>query len=89
VLLRYLRLEQIADEPLRLMLALERSGVNLVVGAAHGLQKRGHDKPWFGFRVSAPSMLNESGLWNADAIERLLAHVDGDGVRRASARAVQ
>ena len=50
---------------------------------------RGHDKPWFGFRVSALSMLNESGLWNADAIERLLAHVDGDGVRRASARAVQ
>src|SRR5271169_1972668 len=38
VLLRYLRLEQIADEPLRLMLALERSGVNLVVGALHAVE---------------------------------------------------
>jgi integrase len=40
-----------------------------------------------GFRASASSMLNESGLWNADAIERQLAHVDGDTVRRAYARA--
>jgi integrase len=40
-----------------------------------------------GFRASASSMLNESGLWNPDAIERQLAHVDGDGVRRAYARA--
>jgi len=31
--------------------------------------------------------LNESGLWNADAIERQLAHVDNDSVRRAYARA--
>lgn len=40
-----------------------------------------------GFRASASSMLNESGLWNPDAIERQLAHVDGDTVRRAYARA--
>lgn len=40
-----------------------------------------------GFRASASSMLNESGLWNADAIERQLAHVDADNVRRAYARA--
>jgi integrase len=39
-----------------------------------------------GFRASASSMLNESGLWNPDAIERQLAHVDGDSVRRAYAR---
>ena len=32
-------------------------------------------------------MLNESGLWHADAIERQLAHVDADSVRRAYARA--
>jgi integrase len=32
-------------------------------------------------------MLNESGLWNSDAIERQLAHVDQDSVRRAYARA--
>jgi integrase len=40
-----------------------------------------------GFRASASSMLNESGIWNVDAIERQLAHVDGDSVRRAYARA--
>jgi integrase len=40
-----------------------------------------------GFRSSASSMLNESGLWNADAIERQLAHVDNDSIRRAYARA--
>ncbi len=40
-----------------------------------------------GFRSAASSFLNESGLWHADAIERQLAHVDGDSVRRAYARA--
>ena len=40
-----------------------------------------------GFRSAASSMLNESGLWNPDAIERQLAHVDADSVRRAYARA--
>jgi integrase len=40
-----------------------------------------------GFRSAASSMLNECGMWNADAIERQLAHVDNDSVRRAYARA--
>ena len=40
-----------------------------------------------GFRATASSILNESGLWSADAIERQLAHVDSDSVRRAYARA--
>jgi len=40
-----------------------------------------------GFRAMACSLLNESGLWNPDAIERQLAHVDGNDVRRAYARA--
>lgn len=40
-----------------------------------------------GFRSAASSMLNESDLWNADAIERQLAHADSDSVRRAYARA--
>jgi integrase len=40
-----------------------------------------------GFRSAASSMLNESGMWNPDAIERQLAHVDNDSVRRAYARA--
>jgi integrase len=40
-----------------------------------------------GFRSAASSILNESGLWSPDAIERQLAHVDRDSVRRAYARA--
>lgn len=39
-----------------------------------------------GFRASASTLLNESGKWNPDAIERQLAHVDGNDVRRAYAR---
>ncbi len=40
-----------------------------------------------GFRASASSLLNESGLWNRDAIEAELAHVGADQVRRAYHRA--
>jgi integrase len=39
-----------------------------------------------GFRATASTMLNESGLWSHDAIERALAHQDPDAVRRAYAR---
>lgn len=35
-----------------------------------------------GFRTSASSLLNESGYWNPDAIERALAHAVGGTVRR-------
>jgi integrase len=35
-----------------------------------------------GFRTSASSMLNESGKWNPDAIERALAHMVAGSVRR-------
>lgn len=40
-----------------------------------------------GFRTAASSILNESGLWNPDAIEAQLAHVESSAVRRAYARA--
>lgn len=40
-----------------------------------------------GFRAMASSLLNEMGSWNPDAIERQLGHVEGNGVRRAYARA--
>jgi integrase len=40
-----------------------------------------------GFRAAASSILNECGLWNPDAIEAQLAHVEGNAVRRAYARA--
>jgi integrase len=39
-----------------------------------------------GFRASASTLLNESGLFSSDAIERALAHQDADAVRRAYAR---
>jgi integrase len=39
-----------------------------------------------GFRASASSILNESGLFNSDAVEAQLAHVDKNAVRRAYAR---
>lgn len=38
------------------------------------------------FRATASTLLNESGKWNADAIERQLAHVENNDVRRAYAR---
>jgi len=41
-----------------------------------------------GFRATASTLLNESGKFSADAIERALAHQDPDPVRRAYARGV-
>lgn len=46
-----------------------------------GFEKDEHTS--HGFRASASSLLNESGLWNEDAIEAELAHVGADQVRRA------
>ena len=40
-----------------------------------------------GFRTLASSILNESGEWNPDAIERQLAHSEKDQVRAAYNRA--
>lgn len=39
-----------------------------------------------GFRASFSTLANESGLWHPDAIERALAHVEQNDVRRAYAR---
>jgi integrase len=39
-----------------------------------------------GFRATASTLLNESGRWNADAVERQLGHVESNDVRRAYAR---
>jgi integrase len=39
-----------------------------------------------GFRATASSLLNESGRWHPDAIERQLAHIEGNVVRAAYAR---
>ena len=34
-----------------------------------------------GFRTTASTLLNESGKWSSDAIERSLAHADADSIR--------
>lgn len=39
-----------------------------------------------GFRATAATLLNESGKWHPDAIERQLAHVEENEVRRAYTR---
>ena len=54
--------------------ALRRLGYSQDEATAHG------------FRATASTLLHESNLWNADAIERQLAHVEGNDIRRAYAR---
>ena len=56
--------------------AIRRMGFDKNTATAHG------------FRASASTMLNESGLWSSDAIEAELAHTDTNSVRRAYHRAV-
>lgn len=55
-------------------LALRRMGYGADVMTAHG------------FRAMAATLLNESGRWHPDAIERQLAHLDRSEVRRAYTR---
>lgn len=43
----------------------------------------GHEMTAHGFRAMASTLLNESGKWQPDAIERALAHKDKDQVRAA------
>jgi integrase len=54
--------------------ALRRLGYNQTEVTAHG------------FRATASTLLNEMGKWHPDAIERQLAHVESNDVRRAYAR---
>ena len=42
-----------------------------------------HEMTSHGFRAMASTLLNESGLWHPDAIERALAHGEKDKVRAA------
>ena len=54
--------------------ALRRLGYSKDQATAHG------------FRATASTLLNESGKWSSDAIERQLGHIEGNDVRRAYAR---
>lgn len=56
------------------------------------LRRLGYDKTELtvhGLRSTASSLLNESGKWNPDAIERQLAHQDQDEVRGAYTHAAE
>ncbi|WP_192384017.1 tyrosine-type recombinase/integrase [Mesorhizobium silamurunense] len=55
--------------------ALRRMGYSKEEATAHG------------FRATASTLLNECGKWHPDAIERQLAHIESNDVRRAYARA--
>ncbi len=61
------------------------------VSSNQALRKMGYDTKTehttHGFRTIASSVLNESGLWNPDAIERQLAHEEKNDVRAAYNRA--
>ena len=59
---------------------------NTINAALRRLDYSKEEMTGHGFRSSASTILNESGLWNPDAIERQLAHKDKDAVRRAYAR---
>ena len=56
---------------------------NTVNGALRRLGFGGDVMTAHGFRSTASSLLNESGKWSADAIERALSHSDANQVRAA------
>ncbi|MCP3732565.1 integrase arm-type DNA-binding domain-containing protein [Sphingomonas sp. MG17] len=65
----------------------ERSISDNTINAA--LRRLGYDKDEMtghGFRAMASSILNETRKWHPDAIERQLAHVENNDVRRAYLR---
>lgn len=55
---------------------------NTVTAALRRMGYSGDQMTAHGFRTSASSLLNESGKWNPDAIERALAHMVAGEVRR-------
>ena len=56
---------------------------NTLNGALRRLGFKGDQMTAHGFRAMASTLLNESGKWNPDAIERALAHGQDNGVRAA------
>ena len=57
-----------------------------LTAALRRLGYRGDEMTAHGFRATFSTIANESGLWNPDAIERALAHVEKNAVRAAYAR---
>jgi len=56
---------------------------NTINSALRRLGYSGDEMTAHGFRAMASTLLNESGKWSPDAIERALAHKDRDAVRAA------
>lgn len=56
---------------------------NTATGALRRLGFGAEEMTAHGFRAMASTLLNESGKWHPDAIERALAHRDTDQVRAA------
>lgn len=56
---------------------------NTLNAALRRLGYSGDEMTAHGFRAMASTLLNESGKWSSDAIERALAHKDADEVRAA------
>jgi len=80
------------DEPASLLFPSLRSiqrplSENTLNVALRSLGYSGDEMTSHGFRAVASTLLNESGKWNADAIEAQLAHVERNDVRRAYHRA--
>jgi integrase len=59
---------------------------NTLNAALRRMGYSGEEMTSHGFRATFSTLANESGLWNPDAIERALAHVEANEVRRAYAR---
>jgi integrase len=59
---------------------------NTVNAALRGLGFGQEEMTAHGFRAMAATLLNETGRFNPDAIERQLAHMENNGVRRAYTR---
>lgn len=59
---------------------------NTLNQALRRLGYTGSEMTSHGFRAMASTLLNETGKWHPDAIERQLAHVESNDVRRAYAR---
>jgi integrase len=56
---------------------------NTLNAALRRLGYTGDEMTAHGFRATASTLLNESGKWHPDAIERALAHGDSDKIRAA------
>ena len=56
---------------------------NTINASLRRLGYSGKEMTAHGFRSMASTLLNESGKWSADAIERALAHKDGNATRGA------